>query len=44
MRRQIIEALPDGKARSDALDALTKAEKTVADMDTELASVGAFGG
>jgi len=44
MRRQIIEALPAGKARSDALDALTKAEKTVADMDTELSSVGAFGG
>jgi hypothetical protein len=44
MRRQIIEALPEGKARSDALDALAKAEKTVADMDTELSSVGAFGG
>ncbi|MFE5700473.1 hypothetical protein [Rhodococcus koreensis] len=44
MRRQIIEALPDGKARSDALDALTKTEKTVADMDTELSSVSTFGG
>ena len=42
-RRQIIEVLPEGKARSDALAALDNAEKTVCEMDSEL-SVGAFGG
>ena len=43
LRRQIIELLPDGQARTDALAALDNADKTVAEMDSEL-SVGAFGG
>lgn len=43
-RRQIIEVLPDGKARDDALAALDKADTIVLEMDTELSGVGAFTG
>ncbi|MDI9915401.1 hypothetical protein [Rhodococcus sp. IEGM 1379] len=41
-RRQIIEVLPDGKARNDALAALEKAGDIVAEMNTELSAITAF--
>ncbi|OYD61340.1 hypothetical protein [Rhodococcus sp. OK302] len=43
-RRQIIEVLPDGKARDDALAALDKADTIVSEMDNELSAVAAFSG
>ncbi len=43
-RRQIIEVLPHGTARDDALEALDKADEIVREMDTELSGVGAFSG
>lgn len=43
-RRQIIEVLPEGKAREDALAALDKAVSIVSEMDHELSGVAAFSG
>lgn len=42
--RQIIEVLPHGTARDDALEALDKADEIVREMDIELSGVGAFSG
>ena len=41
-RRQIIEVLPDGTARDDALAALDKAGDIVAEMNNELSAITAF--
>ncbi|MBF4476711.1 hypothetical protein SAMN02745947_05296 [Rhodococcus rhodochrous J3] len=43
-RRAVIEALPEGKAREQALAELEQTEAVVEDMDTALAGAGAFGG
>ncbi|MFF0818078.1 hypothetical protein ACFYVR_23370 [Rhodococcus sp. NPDC003318] len=42
-RRAVIEALPEGAARTKALAELEQAESVVADMDTALAGASAFG-
>lgn len=43
-RRAVIEALPGGKARTEALAALDRTEAIVTEMDAELAGVSAFSG
>lgn len=43
-RRGVIEALPEGSARTQAMEALDRAESVVIDMDTALAGASAFGG
>jgi len=43
-RRVVIEALPDGKARTNALAELEQTDAVIDEMDTALAGAGAFGG
>ncbi len=42
-RRAIIEALPAGAARDNALTQLVRTEETIDEMLSELGAVGAFG-
>lgn len=43
-RRSVVERLPEGKARSDALAELDRTDAVVAEMDSELSGVNAFSG
>ncbi|MET4614102.1 hypothetical protein ABIC28_005115 [Rhodococcus sp. PvR044] len=43
-RRLVIAALPEGPARTQALEELDRAESAAIDMDTALAGANAFGG